>query len=176
MRWVSRLLSNLVIDSIPIPIPPTWKKCQFRFQFRFVPSLWLVLIAKVVAWLRCRHALQDSVPKRWALSCHYLTNPFYLYFRKTAVWISDTYLKCGLLFFGFCCLLVYYLRIVMLNLISGYKSHPQGQLISLVMAKMFDLLIFIFRSYEGQKPISCKILVFRAVCKKLLETASLDTR
>ncbi len=38
----------------------------------------LVLIPKAVAWLRCYHALQERVPKRWALSCHYLTNPFYI--------------------------------------------------------------------------------------------------
>ncbi len=36
----------------------------------------LVLIPKAVAWLRCYHALQERVPKRWALSYHYLTNPF----------------------------------------------------------------------------------------------------
>ncbi len=36
----------------------------------------LVLVPKAVAWLRCCHALQERVPKRWALSYHYLTNPF----------------------------------------------------------------------------------------------------
>ena len=40
----------------------------------------LVLIPKAVAWLRCYHALQERVPKRWALSYHYLTNPFGNYF------------------------------------------------------------------------------------------------
>ena len=43
------------------------------------------------------------------------------------------------------------------------------------MAKRFDPWILTFSSYEGQEPISCRILVFEAVSKKLLNTASLDT-
>ncbi len=39
----------------------------------------LVLIPKAVAWLRCYHALQERVPKRWALSYHYLTKAFMQY-------------------------------------------------------------------------------------------------
>ncbi len=50
----------------------------------------------------------------------------------------------------------------------------QRQFISAVMTKRFDPWISIFRSYEGQHHISCKILVFGAVCKKLLKTAPLD--
>ena len=49
----------------------------------------------------------------------------------------------------------------------------QRQFISAVMTKRFDPWISIFRSYEGQHHISCKILVFGAVCKKLLKTAPL---
>ncbi len=36
----------------------------------------IVLIPQAVAWLRCYYALQERVPKRWAPSCHCLTNPF----------------------------------------------------------------------------------------------------
>ncbi len=36
----------------------------------------LVLIPQAVAWLRSYQALQERAPKRWAISCHYLTIPF----------------------------------------------------------------------------------------------------
>ncbi len=45
------------------------------FQIPLVHRL-LVLIPKAVAWLRFYRALQERVPKRWALSCHCLTIPF----------------------------------------------------------------------------------------------------
>ena len=34
---------------------------------------------------------------------------------------------------------------------------------------------FDFRQHEGQKPISCKNLMFKAVCQKMVKTVSLDT-
>ncbi len=37
------------------------------------------------------------------------------------------------------------------------QSQPQGRFISPVMAKRFDPWIWIFRSYEGQKPIICPV-------------------
>ncbi len=41
-----------------------------------------------------------------------------------------------------------------------------------IMAKSLEPWILIFRSSGCQKLISCKILVFGVVCKKLLKTAS----
>ena len=33
-------------------------------------------LPQAVAWLRCCQAMQENVPKRWALSYHCLTKPF----------------------------------------------------------------------------------------------------
>ncbi len=62
------------IPAVLVPMNPVWSSIQ-KPTIPLVHQL-LVLIPKAVAWLRCYHALQERVPKRWALSCHYLTNPF----------------------------------------------------------------------------------------------------
>ncbi len=41
-----------------------------------VSSLIMSQLRHCRAWLRCNHALQEGVLKRWALSCHYLTKSF----------------------------------------------------------------------------------------------------